>query len=733
MAAASASARRAEGGGELAPPQMIGLRVGGWVLAARCGFRRRKWTGDRAAATGGGAGTGALEVLAAAGGPPGALRKAGEAAEAAARARAARLCAVRRGSEGGREVVAGLDGLSCALCQCVDSLHLLQNTHSDPRVAAEAAETFGALQGLIHDLNVDRGLHASVSASVQGMDAGGTCVAGGGGEALRVGRSLLRDFERSGVHLPGGGPARAGALEARVFRAGASFQANLARLEALGRVVLSPRELAGLPEVLRKTVVESPTDGTRSLPGTPAALSATLKSVQEDSVRRRAYNLAGSTPATNESLLQEMLEARAEIANLLGCPSYAHLVLGSGEALAGTPEASEAFLKDLLLGLRPRADSEARKLLRLKSLLALPGGDPAALRPWDRVLLTSHAKAEACGIDAVELSQYLSLGNAFVGLALILERLMGIKMVEEQVPPEIAWAPGLRAFALLHPEEGRLGLVLMDLLPRKGKYPHSALFTLRSGRQLPCGSYQLPIVALVCSFHGCQPYGGGGPADPLLLPSELETLFHEFGHALHSTLSRSEFQHLSGTRGPKDFIEVPAKIFERYASCPKTLPLFAKHWSTGAALPQGPARALRRASAVFSALDLQQQALVSLMDLRYAGNAPPQVGDDSVFREFGSLEAPRGWELRFSHFVDYGAHYYSYLYARCLAEEFWREHCMEDPLGSAPGQALRSLLGQGCAGDSIALLKEVLGPGALSEREGGWAPSPEACLAALQD
>ena len=429
-----------------APGPMLGLRA--WARAARPGGRGvgrgasvppLPRGGERAPPP-----LGALGVLAAAAGPSGALLEAARRAVADARAAAGELRAHGGGASapgGGRGAIAALDGLSCALCQCVDALHLIQSAHAQPRAAAEAAEAFNALQGLIHELNVDRGLHAAVGTAVGGLEADGAGASGAsaGGEVLRVGRSLLRDFERSGVHLPDGGAARVGGLEARILRAGAQFQANLAAEEALGGVSLSAGELAGLPELVRRQVIRSggPGAGGRvTLPGTSAAISAALKWAPEDGVRRRVQQLAGSTPAANEALLREILDTRAELAAALGAPSYAHLVLGGpGEALAETPEAAEAFLEDVLLRVRPRAEAEALELLRLKSRLGLPGGDPAALRPWDRVLLTSHAKAEASGVDAVAVSEYLSLENAFEGLALVLERLMGIEMVEEEVPP----------------------------------------------------------------------------------------------------------------------------------------------------------------------------------------------------------------------------------------------------------------------------------------------------------
>ena len=136
-----------------------------------------------------------------------------------------------------------------------------------------------------------------------------------------------------------------------------------------------------------------------------------------------------------------------------------------------------------------------------------------------------------------------------------------------------AWTPGgasLQKLVLWHEEEGALGHFYLDLFPRPGKFSHAAHFTIRCGRLLDDGEYQLPIVSLVCNFSRSDDelselseFGGGessvnSPHSPHVMIShaEVETLFHEFGHALHSMLSRTEFQHLSGTRGKLDFVEV---------------------------------------------------------------------------------------------------------------------------------------------------------------------------------
>lgn len=152
------------------------------------------------------------------------------------------------------------------------------------------------------------------------------------------------------------------------------------------------------------------------------------------------------------------------------------------------------------------------------------------------------------------------------------------------------------AFVLIY-----LRYIYLDLYPRANKYNHAAHFTVRCGRRLTNSqSYQIPVVALVTNFS--RP-AANQPS--LLTHAELETLFHEFGHAMHSLLSRTEFQHLSGTRAQLDFVETPSHLFEYFAWDHRVVGKFAKHYLTDEPIPEEMMKNLRRSKSMFGAMDAQ--------------------------------------------------------------------------------------------------------------------------------
>ena len=323
---------------------------------------------------------------------------------------------------------------------------------------------------------------------------------------------------------------------------------------------------------------------------------------------------------------------------LVGFESYAHFAVG--QQLARHPAAVTGFLEEVLRELRPAADAEAEELRRFKER---HGGGAGGLRPWDRPFYVGQFKASRCDLDARRVAEYLSLRTSLTGLALVLKRLMDIDVVVHTADAGL-WADGLVRLELGHGGEP-LGDIYLDLAPRPGKFPHSAHFTIQCGRRAAGGAYRQAVVAVVCSFETVTP--NARLEDLLLLPSHLETLFHEVGHALHSLLSRTDFQHLSGTRGPMDFVEVPAKVFEAFATDPRVVGLFARHHVTGEPMPAGMLRALQRSRRLLPALDAQLQAAYALMDQRYFGRAPPRLGEAAAFNALTSIPHPDGalWEV----------------------------------------------------------------------------------------
>merc|ERR1719223_2088503 len=165
----------------------------------------------------------------------------------------------------------------------------------------------------------------------------------------------------------------------------------------------------------------------------------------------------------------------------------------------------------------------------------------------------------------------------------------------------------------------------LDLHPRPGKYSHAAHFTVRCGceshNQLGEGAaeYQLPIVALVCNVS---PPNSNTGTSAVLSHAEVETLFHEFGHALHSLLSRTSFQHLSGTRVAMDFVETPSHLMEMYIWNKEFLNVIGRHYETGQLIPEKTIENLIQSRYAFKAMETQTQVVYCLFDQQVFG--PPE-------------------------------------------------------------------------------------------------------------
>ena len=189
-------------------------------------------------------------------------------------------------------------------------------------------------------------------------------------------------------------------------------------------------------------------------------------------------------------------------------------------------------------------------------------------------------------------------------------------------------------------------------------------------RQRNGGTRQTASVALVCNFAA-----KSFSREILLTHQELETFLHEFGHAMHSVLSDTEFQHLSGTRGAMDYVEVPSHVFEYFAWDSNALHFLGRHYQTGEVMPAELLRKLKQSKRAFAAMDLQQQIVYALLDLELHSNQINVENSSEISKLASDIQSERGfieragtsWELRFGHTVGYGSSYYSYLYAKCLS------------------------------------------------------------------
>ena len=508
----------------------------------------------------------------------------------------------------------------------------------------------------------------------------------------------LRDYRRNGFGLPAGERARVRALSDELVSLGVAFQKNINEWDD-GIVV--PREaLDGLPEAFIQSLRTEEAGGeTRYrvsldypeyFPFMGKARSAEL--------RRELFakeQVKGG--AANVDVLERALAARREMAALLGYDSWASYALEV--CMAGGRERVADFLADLRAKLAVKAEADL-------ALMAAVNGGPVNIWDWrychDQLLQTRHA------VDEFEVAQYFPLDACLDGLFDVCRRLLGVRF--EPRPDAPVWHADVRAFDVVEAAGGEpFARFYMDLFPRPDTFGHAAAFTLRSGRRLPDGSYQTPVSAIVANFT--KP---SAEAPSLLRHSEVETLFHEFGHVLHQTLTRAAHARFSGTSTERDFVEAPSQMLEHWVWDREVLAGFTRHHRTGDPLPDALLEAMLGAKTLSSGVTTLRQLYFAQLDQAF--HAPDFAGDSTALaRELHDITSfphtpgthfQSGW----GHLFGYDARYYGYLWSHVFGDDMFTRFEGAGLLNADLGaEYRRTVLERGGSVDGDQLVRDFLG------------------------
>lgn len=609
-----------------------------------------------------------------------------------------------------------LDDISNEVCSVIDAAELCRSAHSSAQWREAADNAFALLSDYIAELNGDDTLYRALVTVTAGP-----YFAEMSEEEQRVAILLQHEFERDGIHLPGEERGNVRAVIGHITQLEGMFNQNITTGSRKFFDVDSHRVEAVIPRnVLVDHVPQSEESSrfgsTKITVSTDNHIANSLLKYSADPVlRKEIYMEVNTSCIMNLDVLDGLVAQRHKLATMLGFSSYAERFLQ--DKMAKNPENVSRFLTQMGKGCERqyKADMELLSLAKRQ----VEGTDSGPIQAWDVPFYTGALKAKNSGQggDANEVGGYFTVDNSLNGMKILVRDLFGIQMAEQDLTAEERWdSPNgqpIRKFQLSHEEEGPLGVLYMDLHPREGKYQHAAHFTVRCGCQLRnSNDYQQPIVALVCNLSPA--YANVG-STCLLSHSEVETLFHEFGHALHSLLSRTVFQHLSGTRAAMDFIETPSHLFESYVWDPTFLNFIGKHYSTGEHISEGAVSSLISSRNAFRALEVQTQIVYSRFDQEIFG---PQAGHASTTDIFARLHREHAvpyapgthWHSRFGHLVTYGSGYYSYLYSQVFAADIWQKFFSANPLSSAEGKMLwKELLRHGGARDPNVMLSTLLG------------------------
>src|SRR5277367_1610819 len=479
-------------------------------------------------------------------------------------------------------------------------------------------------------------------------------------------------FVRAGALLSPDQKARMGAISERLATLHTLFGQNVLHDEREWRLVLDEADLDGLPGFARAAAAQAAAE--RELPGryvvtlARSSIEPFLSFSSRRDLRRvahEAWTARGTHPgdADNTPLIREIMALRGEQARLLGYDTFAAYRLD--DSMAKTADAVERLLLEVWNPAKQKARAERAAL----EDLARAEGLNEPLEPWDWRYYAEKVRRAQYDLDEAEVKPYFVLDNMVAAAFDTAGHMFGLTFAARSDLP--VYHPDVRVWEARDQAGAHVGLFLHDNFARPGK--HSGAWSSRFRDQQDLDGPVAPIVVNNNNFARSDPTGG----EPTLLSfDDARTLFHEFGHGLHTLLSRVRYPSQSGTAVRRDFVEFPSQMFEHWMAVPETLRTYARHYRTGEPLPEEMLRRLLAARNFNQGFATVEYTASALIDLELHRDPHPENLDTDRFeREFlETYDVPReiGLRHRPAHFQHlfagggYAAGYYAYLWAEVL-------------------------------------------------------------------
>ncbi len=420
----------------------------------------------------------------------------------------------------------------------------------------------------------------------------------------------------------------------------------------------------------------------------------------------------------NTKIIDTLVNLRLERANILGFPTHADWVLD--DCLAKTPANVYKCLMDIWSPALKVAKQE-RDLYQKMLEKDEPG---AKLQPWDWRYYAEKYRVEKYALDDAEVRPYFPLDNVLQGAFDVATKLYGITFKENADLP--TYDKEARCFEVKDGEE-TIGILYMDFHPRASKRSGAWMTEFRGQKRDLEGNNIIPIIQVVCNFT--KPTAD---KPSLLNFDESETLFHEFGHALHGLLSKCTYPSLAGTSVPRDFVELPSQVMENWCRHPQVMKQYAKHYQTGEAIPDALIKKIEAAATYGQGFITTELLAASLLDMDYYSLKEKQHIDPLQFEEQAMNKIGLIPEIisryrspYFQHIftTGYDAGYYSYTWTAILdADAFEAFAESGDLFNPELAKKFRHLLESGNTVEPMELYRAFRGkdpsPKALLKRKG---------------
>lgn len=542
----------------------------------------------------------------------------------------------------------------------------LQSAHTNDQMQDLARELSPIMSKHYDDISMNPLLFGRIKAvydqrNETGLDA----------QQMRVTEKYYNDFIRRGAGLSAEDQDKMRAINEQLSSLTLQFGENLlAETNKNFKLIIeNEADLAGLPQAVIDAAAHSASE--QGLEGkwvftlAKPSLIPFLQYANNRDLREkiyRGYFMRGNNDNANDNkkIVTDIVKLRVEKAKLMGYNDYASYVLA--ENMAQNTENVDRFLNDLFV---PALEVSKKELAEMQAI-ADREGNGVKLASWDWWYYAEKLRKEKFDLDETVLKPYFSLNNVRDGMFAVANKLYGISFTKLTNLP--IYQQDVETFEVKEADGTHLGILYMDYYPRESKGGGAWCTGFRSSGW-ENGKKIAPVVSIVCNFTPPT------PTTPALLNwDETTTLFHEFGHALHGLFTEGKYSRTAGNV-PQDYVELPSQIMENWAGEPEVLRMYAKHYETGAVIPEELISKIENSRLFNQGFETVEYLAASMLDMDYhkladAVAVDPMQFETESMQRIGLIEEiiPRYRSTYFAHIFDggYAAGYYVYIWAAVL-------------------------------------------------------------------
>lgn len=513
----------------------------------------------------------------------------------------------------------------------------------------------------------------------------------------------MKGFKLNGLELPDSKLEKFKKIKKEIVELETQFNANLNN--NTDTVNMMPEEMLGVPDSVKARFKLLP-NGQYQIPTKATYYVSFMENAANPLARKKMLVAYENREALkNTQLLQKAVQLRRQAAHILGFKDWSDYK--TYDKMAKSGKTAWDFLQGLKVKLRKSYNHDYQQLLAAKKK-----EDPKAkeLFPWDGAYFYNKLRKEKYSLDEEILREYFPAPHVIAKMFEIYETLLDVKFVN--VTNALTWYPGVQLFEVRdNKTKELLAYFYTDLYPRDGKYGHAAAFGIRSGREVN-GHYQPPISAIVANLS---PGVEGKPS--LLSHEDVETLFHEFGHIMHGTLTRVKYASLSGSSVAWDFVEAPSQMLENWIWSPEILRMISQKYDKPTEkMPEDMISKLVDSRKFNLGWMNTRQLIFGIFDLTlHRSQKDVDVTEvyKKTYQELTGMKplAETHMPANFGHLMGgYDAGYYGYLWANVFAMDMFTRFENGKLLSPEIGRAYRhSILEKGNLVDASVLLEEFLG------------------------